>query len=307
MRIHAGRTLLAVGVAALVCAASLAQSERASAIVNLLTNPTFDADVSGWSLGGGSALNTLTFNASEDANGTPPGAAEVHIKEQAQFSWVDILAQCVPVSAGLTYAASGETRIPNTGTQWPNAQVSLSLFFYPGNNCDGSFLSNSASAQAGVSDLWQSLSVSAQAPAGSNSVLFRFNFTGNKTANEEAYAFFDNAALTASGTPFTPTSTATKTPVVLKTHTPTPQTPVPAVTATPSGSTPAATATAPAVASATSPSGGAGAGGLRPPDTGSGPASGADAPWQLMALLGALGSSLLLAGGALTRARRRAR
>ncbi len=182
-----------------VALALVASAGDAAASGNLVTNGTFDNDITGWVLDTGSILNTLSFAPNEDADGNPAsGAAELRIGEgpfPSGQSYVETAVQCIPVVAGESYLALAEVRIP-TANQHPDTEANLSLFWYAGSDCSGIHISSTSAGWVGVSNEWQLLSKGDTAPLTAQAVNFRLEVDGQDPVGPtQSYAYFDNAVL----------------------------------------------------------------------------------------------------------------
>lgn len=154
---------------------------------NLLTNPNFDAGLSGWTGPAG------VFDPTRDANGNPlSGSAQV----SPPGAFCDDIQQCVNVTAGGIYELTGRLLFPS-GTQFNSGPGSASILFGFYDAACGSqsfslvgapvpiFIPNS-----GPSEVWNPQTLTATAPAGALSAFVIAQTCAATPAN--ATANFDN-------------------------------------------------------------------------------------------------------------------
>jgi hypothetical protein len=85
----------------LVCAVLAAAGARAQ---NLLVNPNFDADTSGWN-----TFQGMIFDETRDQAGDPPGSGQ----HSSQGTFCSHTTQCVNVTPGATYSLTGFLLFPS--------------------------------------------------------------------------------------------------------------------------------------------------------------------------------------------------
>ena len=194
---------------------------------NLLSNPDFDTNNTGWP---GSA-----FDATRDvANDAGSGSGLVTNSAANALTGLT-MTQCVDgIVAGTSYNYGGSvflTREEDTTTG--NGRADLSWF--SGAGCvNANFLGGSPSALATTIDAWTPINNTATAPATAGSVVI-FGFIQKTNAGGTLRGNWDNMFFQLAPTP-TPTSTAsaTTTSTSTPTVTPTPtRTPTPTLTPTP--------------------------------------------------------------------------
>lgn len=197
------------GSVALSCVLGLSQSAKAA--VNLLGNPSFEANVSGSPDASGGDVPTngagpwLGYN-----NWVAPfngyyTAATAHTGTQAAKTFSGPnggIYQSVAVTAGTTYTASAYFEnfagdaLSATGDQTDDVRLT---FFDASNNNLGVFVSPTVVSGTSPSNVWTQLSVTAVAPAGATSVQF-MGFLNNPNGHGGSL-FIDDASLTAASTP----------------------------------------------------------------------------------------------------------
>jgi hypothetical protein len=133
---------------------------------NLLANPEFDSDLSGWT-GPQAGVFDPTLNApgstggsaqsinDQDNPGCPPGAVCV-----GQVA----IRQCVPVTAGTAYDFGGKLFIP--GAQAASGYGNVALGFWASASCAGGFISVSESPDVLTVDVWGLSIRTVEAPPG---------------------------------------------------------------------------------------------------------------------------------------------
>jgi hypothetical protein len=216
-----------------------------AAAQNLLVNPNFDSDVSGWSF---TTPGTFTWDSTLDADSNPSsGSGRLENGSTVAFG-TSFAAQCVAVTGGSNYDLMVQIRIPSGQTDSGYAMINVN--FYNAASCGGSNVGGASSPQvlSTTTDTWVLSQVLNQAAPGT-AVSAQVSLWTNKTeATGSLVVNFDNAAFGLTGTLApTPTPTPTLTPSPTATATATPTT------------TPTATPTTnPAVTPTTTPTGIAG-------------------------------------------------
>ena len=294
-------TTIALALVTLLWVSAPAQPVAAA---NVLTNPTFDANITGWNLSGGA---TITHSA---ATGNPAGSASIVVTTVGNSA--QSISQCVPATAGETYDISSQVLLP-TANQPAGTVAFMTRNFNATADCTGGAVPGGGgqTSDFNPSDSWQTISFGSLVapPATQGLLIVLFVFGSDPVGAEQSHAFFDNANVDWQGGPTsTPsaTSTVTATPSPAATQTAAPSSTSSAHTHTPTStatrtSTPVPGASTPAGPHATStpPGGGSGAGVVAPPDTGSGQSpSPRDALFLALAsaFCGALGVALVARG-----------
>ena len=269
---------VAIAIAVAMFASMWSHGAPRATAANILTNPTFDTDISGWSISFGATI------AHSAATGNPPGSASIATTTVGNSA--QSIGQCVPATAGETYDISAQVLLP-TANQPAGTVAFMTRNFNFTADCTGGAVPGGGGQSSDItpSDTWQTMSFGSLVapPSTQGLLLVLFVFGSDPVGTDQTHAFFDNANVDWQGGPTaTPTSsstaTTTNTPSA-STSTPSPTntssvatatrtpTPLSATTGTPpSGTT---TPVAPA-ATSTQPGGGSGAGVIGPPDTGQG-------------------------------------
>lgn len=126
---------------------------------NLVSNGTFDTDITGWMPAFG--VNTVSFD-TVDADGSA-SSGSLHSVTTRQIDQRDPISQCMTVAANTLVTASAKAYITPTaedgGTDTGDAQ--LTLIFYSQPNCGGVFDSTMSSPMQSNQGQWVDLSLSA--------------------------------------------------------------------------------------------------------------------------------------------------
>ncbi len=212
-----------VSVFALLLVSVLAAVGGTAAAQNLLVNPNFDANVTGWSF---TTPGTFTWDSSLDADSNPLSGSGRLDNTSPVAAGSSFAAQCVAVTGGSNYDFLAKIRIPSGQSQTGYANVVVN--FYNAASCSGSNVGGTASPSvlSTTSDTWVQSQVLAFAAPGT-AVSAQVNLWVNKAeANGSLVVNFDSAAFGPTGsigptpTP-TPTATPTATPTVTPTASPT--------------------------------------------------------------------------------------
>jgi hypothetical protein len=162
------------------------------AATNLLTNPGFASDLSGWSLG----VNFVTAAWQPlDATGqSDSGSASVTI---AAPGITNGLQQCVPVTAGTSYDFGARIELP---PGQPDATASAVLVWYTGPSCTGGTVGGEPSTPAVATggSAFVGVSATAVAPSGALSATVVL-VVGDPPSLSSAVAYFDDAYFQPSG------------------------------------------------------------------------------------------------------------
>ena len=229
-----------------------------AAAQNLLVNPNFNSDVSGWSF---TTPGTFTWDSSLDADSNPSsGSGRLDNTSPAAFG-TSFAAQCVAVTGGSSYDFSAQIRIPSGQTDTGYAAVVAN--FYNAASCGGSNVGGTSTPQvlSTTTNTWVLSQVLAFAAPGT-AVSAQVSLWVNKTEDTGSLVVnFDNAFFGLAGSP-TPTATttatvtATATPTATATVTPTTNpaaTPTATPTVTPTTNPAATPTTTPTVTPTTNP------------------------------------------------------
>ena len=153
----------------------------------LLQNGQFDTSTAGWSASYGATVN---WSPTDSASSVQSGSLDLALTGGNPAISIEVAAsQCVAASAGSIYDISGKIMIPNAGTN----QGSLGLWFYASNDCSGS-ISSVFSSNSSVTNGWQTLTTSDQAPAGVHSMAVRVQLT-KALDMQSAEALFDDVVV----------------------------------------------------------------------------------------------------------------
>jgi len=125
---------------------------------NLVNNPNFEVNTTGW---GVDAVTTLARSTAQFYSGTASGLAT--ITNNTGAAGINNLSARNPATAGLSYTASAYVRL-NTGTAFP---YYVALYFY---DAAGSILSAPSATATTMGSAWERKSVTATAPANTVSV-----------------------------------------------------------------------------------------------------------------------------------------
>lgn len=141
------------GIAALLLAVALATAASAQ---NLVTNPDFDSDVMGWTIGAQEFIE-ISWSAS-DVDGSPAsGSLELNTATDGRAY------QCVPIVGGDSYLLSGA--VAPLSTAAGTVAFSLELHWNDGPGCSGEFVGAPAELPSpGTPDVWHRLSGTFEAP-----------------------------------------------------------------------------------------------------------------------------------------------
>ena len=133
-----------------------------AASTNLLSNATFDSDVSGWNADPG-GHGTIAYTTANADVSHPAGSG---LGTYGFAAVTPVVFQCVPVLAGAHYHASGDAFIPSGQTTSPHAAIQL--IWYSG-ACTGSSAGSQGFVQSGsasTAGTWTGVSLDAIVPDG---------------------------------------------------------------------------------------------------------------------------------------------
>ncbi len=154
---------------------------------NLVTNAGFDVDVKSW----GSTSAVVTWK-TEDAAGCV-GSGSVELANKLDIGINNGLHQCVPIQAGVSYDFGASIYIPSTS---PAGVADFQVDYYTGTDCTGYNGFRQLTADAMVTNQWQSLTSSQVTPVGTQSALVYIHI--QQTAAKGFTARFDRLYLTPS-------------------------------------------------------------------------------------------------------------
>lgn len=153
MRARGVLTALLLGLVAIASSPALA--------VNLVTNPGFAGNLTGWTIGG-----TVVYDGANDATGVPgSGSAQTTFVAVAPSTALEIH-QCIATGPG-NYTLGGKVLIPNGQSVTSTGFVTVSYF--SGGNCTTGFISASTLSTS-TPGSWQTLSGPITAPAGTTNI-----------------------------------------------------------------------------------------------------------------------------------------
>ncbi len=155
---------------------------------NLVFNPDFDTDVSGWTA---EAEVSIAWSANDASLDPSSGSAEVTNSVAGANNGRGVN-QCVDIAVveGAAYDFGGKALIPDAQARTGSAQVGLRWLAGPG--CAGSTVGNQPRRETGTLGTWVELSSTEQiAPAGAASVLF-LAFPSKVEAGGSLVAHFDD-------------------------------------------------------------------------------------------------------------------
>ena len=192
---------------------------------NMLTNGSFNANISGWTASG-SPEATISYGVGH--------VIMVKNTEDLNASTQASALQCVAsIIAGHDYDFSAKAAVPSGQKRRGYAQARA--FFFASNNCSGPTLSSPATGVVFDLGVWKTLDDTFTAPAGAHSVRIqlmsaKYKAEGLELKTDPFAVVFDDAVLTHQLVIVIPTSTPTKTPTppilvnptVAPTSTPTP-------------------------------------------------------------------------------------
>jgi hypothetical protein len=166
-----------------VCSLSLPTHASLLLAQNLLANPGFAVDLSGWTTQGGSwtsqdAANSPTSGSVQLSDDPAPGVQQVF--------------QCVAAAPGM-YAARVKYRVP--AGQLGTGFGVLRVVAFVGPNCTGGFLDgDEVDPQASAFDTWLQADLLARVPPGAQSASFQIFFQSDQPAGSFT-GLFDDAFL----------------------------------------------------------------------------------------------------------------
>lgn len=145
---------------------------------NLLTNPHFSGNLTGWQATPGTSQTTYDATRSATADGTGSVGTIVHVDGFPGFADAFTPSQCLSgIVAGANYSFGGAVLAPSR--QGGGGRGSLKLAWFASSDCNGDQLalgiaetSQRGPAAGDPADTWLAAQANAVAPSGANSVLF---------------------------------------------------------------------------------------------------------------------------------------
>jgi hypothetical protein len=153
---------------------------------NMLTNGTFDTDVSDWDVTF-PTINTVDHDPAVDASGSS-SSGSLRSRSTRALTQRDPVGQCVTVAAGTTVAVHARAMIATSATE--DGEVQLSLNFYGMADCGGAFLTTQSSPRQSTEGDWLTLDVSGTAPA--STVSMRVMLDVIRTSGTELTTHWDD-------------------------------------------------------------------------------------------------------------------
>lgn len=152
--------IASASLAALLLAATPASAQ------NLLTNPHFDTDLTGWT-------GLATFDGTRDANGSPSsGSASVAVTTP---TFLVLLRQCIPAAQNTSYDFGGQAFIQQAPA---GGAVGVSLAFTSDSTCTSSLGSAGTGSPVSAVGAWGSSTGTAVSPPGTAGALLLVGFSG---------------------------------------------------------------------------------------------------------------------------------
>lgn len=181
MLIRFRRLVLAV----LVLAILLLGSIGVAAYTDLITNGTFDADVSGWNNTTSGAIAHQTSTVHSGA-----GAATISNTYSSESSYTAGAEQAIGgITGGNYYGAQVYAYIPSSSSA---TSTLIRMAWYTTTNCSGTQLSTVESSEQSTKDQWNYIKVYAQAPA--TAQCYKVRLLVRKSGAAAQFAHFDDAS-----------------------------------------------------------------------------------------------------------------
>ena len=151
---------------------------------NLLANPSFTSDFSGWvNFVGDAVWDPL------DANGSPSSGSALLTHDDTSTS-TQVLVQCLPVAANSTFNLSGRSYVPSG--QGVSGWAMVRVLWFSDDSCVD-FLDTAGTNVSGLVDTWSNLwSDVLQSPTGTRSVRVTLSLGGPLGPGNEFSAHFDD-------------------------------------------------------------------------------------------------------------------
>jgi len=168
----------------------------AQATDNLLSNPDFDVDVSGWPDPYPDADTLITHDTTMDHDDTPGVLGSLKLSNSITNGAADGPAQCVELEPATTYIAAGAIFRP---TQANKPQAYLDLTYFASTDCTGPASGGHTGGgdyylPSDIDDEWYDAEFETTTFGSTHSAKFRL-FSGNTTDPTHAYVYFDNIYL----------------------------------------------------------------------------------------------------------------
>jgi Carbohydrate binding domain len=193
----------------------------ANAATNLLTNPNFDTNTSGWTIKAGWPTGTMAWDA---------GTLKLTNTMDPTVTSATAATECIDgITPGTAYTLKADAMVPSGQKRHGGAQTRI--FWYQGAGCTGAVLTTPQGSTFVITlDKWVTSKDDFVAPATAKSgqvmlMTEMYKADVGEDATAHFYAKWDNASFTVApvATP-TPASTPTKTPTSVPTTTTTPPT-----------------------------------------------------------------------------------
>ena len=134
-----------------------------AAAQNVLANPHFDTDLSGWPINNGG-----TFDGTRDANGSPTSGSVGETIALGVLTGTFEVRQCVTaVTPGNSYNYGGKVLLTQAPT---DGQGTVSLLWWSSSDCTTGILQIDSTSHVTTVGSWTPVSATTVAPAGANSV-----------------------------------------------------------------------------------------------------------------------------------------
>ncbi len=156
---------------------------------NLLTNPTFETDISGWD----NPYSAQAAWQALDADGSSSSGSAILTNTLCNGGTSKMISQCLAVEEGDEYAFSG--KIHETSGQNGTGRGVLWVDVYSTTNCTGTRVDYARSLEAGAPDIWWDAAASSTAPSGAKSIWAHLAVNCENGSTSYA-ASFDNTSLT---------------------------------------------------------------------------------------------------------------
>ncbi len=129
---------------------------------NLLTNPTFEGNLNGWTGGSNTA-----YDAAHDATGTPGSGSAKTTAAPGTSSYM--ANQCIAVTGSTQYQAGGKILIPSG--QLATGSVHLGIWWYTTSGCSGNYAAADQTPNTTSAASWVPVALDSTSPAGAQSAL----------------------------------------------------------------------------------------------------------------------------------------
>jgi hypothetical protein len=175
---------------AIFCGLSLALLASGVSAVNLLVNPGFDTDLSGWTVLFGRTASRSTL----DAGNNPGSGSALVVNELNPSNGATplVLAQCLAAFPSTIYSFGGLLRVPAGQPDFTSAQIIVHT--YASGNCSGNALQTESESTDSVSG-WESESKTFTTFPGVQSIFFALGVFKPTGVAVNASGLFDNLFL----------------------------------------------------------------------------------------------------------------